>query len=196
VKVARENVVESYRQIDRGNDSVGRARQYPYNPFLPTSKFRARYGQTRSMDNGFRDSRPWFTVTVTGHPKLFPVGMWAFNGMRHEACHNEELYPITSYLNACLSRRRGSCRLAVYCRDSSTGIDHAVRVYCDAKSINCLPISPQEDHWGFMAGFRRDAEMVIRSDAVVWFGPRESDGDPVGVAKLLGIPFREVKYPS
>src|SRR5262249_44294906 len=84
--------------------------------------------------------------------------------------------------------------IALYCRDSRTGIDHAVRCYALTRKLPHFPLHKPFDLWGETAGFRRDLELVSRIHGILWFGPEQSDGDPARLAQLLGLPYRVVEF--
>lgn len=146
-----------------------------------------------------RDDRPFFAAFVTGHRNAVPYGPWFHSGLPAAGLTRPEVIgyggPLVSYLDGVLRGKRHTHRVCLYCRGwygPPAGVDELVRCYAAARGYAFLPVHPERVRWGDLAPFRRDAETVIRSNAVVWYGERESDGDPVRVAELLGIPFRVV----
>lgn len=152
---------------------------------------------TTTSDGGSSwDDRPFFAVFVTGHWDAVPFGPWFHVGLPADRLYRPEVIgyggPLVAYLDGVLRGKKSTHRLWLYCRDGDAGVDHLVRCYAARRGYFCLPVSGQRDRWGDDAGFRRDADTVVRSDAVVWYGERESDGDPVRLAELLAVPFRVV----
>lgn len=135
---------------------------------------------------------PTFYVAVTGHKSVIPGGYWTCNPIERMSLARPGVHLLRSYLDGVLYRRRDAGLVQVLCRGGGAGVDHAVRSYCEARALPCLPIDEQRAAWGAAAGLRRDLDLLARSHALVWFGPREDrDGpDLVTLAALLGIPYR------
>ena len=145
------------------------------------------------LSGPFEDQRPWWCVTVTGHPDAIPGGYWQVRPFDPwDALSQPGAAVVRNYLDAVLCRRKGTHRLGVLCRGEGAGIDDVVRAYCRARKIWCHPQSEAPGEWGASAGLRLTLSLLARSSAVVWFGPREGECDIVSLARLFGIPAREV----
>lgn len=136
---------------------------------------------------------PWFALCATGHPDLIPLGPWAYHPVATAALEAPGAARVWSCLDAALARRLGTHKVAIHGRDDGGGVDAAVRAYAAARDVFYLPLAASPQRWGKAAGLRRDAELVARSDAVLWFGPEETDGDPARLAMMFGIPVQVVR---
>ncbi len=133
---------------------------------------------------------PYFFVAVTGHRAAIPGGYWTSSPIERMDLSRPGVHLLRSYLDGVLYRRREKGRVSVLCRGGSAGVDHAVRSYCEARHLSCMPVDEMRQTWGADAPFRRDLELVFRAHALVWFGQREDGPDPVTIAAALGIPYR------
>lgn len=136
-----------------------------------------------------------FALFVTGHRDAVEPGGWFYDPLRDRVVHRPDVAPLARYLDAVLVRRRSAGVVTLYCRSGDAAVDHAVRAYAAARGLVSLPVLRDGWRWGDRAVFRADLDAAARCDAVVWYGGREGDGDPVGIAELLGIPHRVVGSP-
>ncbi len=149
------------------------------------------------LSGSFDDRRPHWAVTVTGHRDLIPTGLWQTRTFDPwDALSQPGADVVRAYLDDTLWRKRNTHRIAVYCRGEGAGVDAVVRAYCDLRGYWCQPESDQADLWGANARLHLTLQLLARSSAVVWFGPREGDCDLASVALWLGIPCRVVPVPS
>lgn len=148
------------------------------------------------------DERPWFTVTVTGHPDLIPVDDgWASSPAQWTTFEQAGAVGLRTYLDDALWKKRLTHRVQLYYRGHrgrQVGIDALVWAYGQVRKVPALPMFAQRDVWGARADLYRDLTLLSQSHAVVWFGPRErTDGpDLITLATFLGIPARVVALPD
>lgn len=138
------------------------------------------------------DSRPWFALAASGQASVIPTGMWAYRGNPAWVCEVPGVARVWEVLDELLKRRLGSHRVLIYGRDEDHGIDHTIRSYAAVREVGYVSCVPDRTAWREKAVFRRDLEMVSQTNAVVWFGPEESDGDVARIAQILGIDVRIV----
>lgn len=143
------------------------------------------------------DARPWFALAATGHPDVLPGGSWVYRASPELVADVPGVWRVWGCLDAALQKRWAGHRIALYGRAGrsglTTGIDVAVHHYAIDHGLPYIPLSPTPDVWRESAVFRRDLELVGRSHALLWFGGEESDGDPLALCRLLGLPHQAIK---
>jgi hypothetical protein len=142
------------------------------------------------VNRQFEDRRPWFTLYVTGRADLIPAGPWVYSPFTDRILERDHARPLIRYLDDVLWKKKGTHRVAVYCRADDTGVDHLVRAYAKVRFGMYHLATVERD---------RDLRQLASSHALVWYGPRENPSetgrpDPVTIAAALGIEYRVVPF--
>lgn len=146
-----------------------------------------------SRDHEDEFPHPWFALAVTGHRDFIPGGVWTSRSNPSLVADVPGVRRVWRAIDAALAKRRGRSRISLFCRDGTAGVDHAVRFYAMLHGLPLFPLGVQRDFWFSNAMLRRDLELVGRTHGLLWFGEEETDGDPLCLSRLLGLPHQVVK---
>lgn len=143
-------------------------------------------------NGGGTDPRPHFALAVTGHRDLIPTGLWMTKAIPSMVADVPGVAQVWRAIGAALARKTGVYQISIFTRWPESGVDSAARFYAEMHHLPVFPLNVARDHWRENAVLRRDLELVGRSHALLWFGGEESDGDPLCLCRMLGLPHRVV----